>query len=1673
MKSKKIDINNWSYKSLLIILFFLLISIVVLWKFVLPNHKVQASWWNDGWNYRKAISIGNSGATTTNQYVKITIDTANLITAGKLKNNCDDIRVTNINGKLLTHFIDGNATYACNTNQTSIYVLVDSIPTSGSTIYLYYGNSSATNVEPQLGTQQNPAISCKNILQHRSDNKGNQKYYITPTGNIANSIQVTCDMTYSSGGWIQVWHGLPSEAFVNDSTHETVNLSNNIIFNDIRVEGTNLNFSVIDTVTQTAMLGSSIRTYFNQVHLASDASNPKVNFHNLSGTQNITLTNNYFMYGYGNGYRFFYTCIDVSGINDYYTGGGTPTCTPRSSFNPTSVGCASVDYCSNARNTTPVDSGLHLSLYQYQESSVYVRETAIILNISQSMGAIATEEAGGGPIAYWKFDEGVGTTAYDSSSNQNNGVFGAGNSAPTWADESQCISGKCLKFDGSNDYINANNSNALNIQNNTITLSLWTKYTSTSGWEGLLYKDNGNGMGYQLFINSSNQIAFGIYTTSFTRLTYNTAISQNTWHHIEAVYDGSNMKIYLDGSMVTSTPKSGNIADSSSRPLLIGKSTITGENFNGFIDDIKIYPYARTADQIKKDYNSRGASSQGTSANLGSAGNDNNLSDGLVGYWKMDEGVGISILDSSGTGTTGTFTSASWSSGKFGVGGSFPGSVYANLGTNIVNQTAYTKSVWIKTNTQNANNIFSGGSGGHVLYAQSGNLYLSNTWNSSTISVATNFYDNNWHFITATYDGTKGILYMDGIKLGETNMPNIPASQPAYIGAYAAGNQFIGLIDEVRLYSRALSPAEVSQLYEFAPGPVGYWGFDDGSGSTAKDKSGNNLNGSFSGAPTWSQGKYGSALYFDGSDDSVNISHNSLLEPKSITVGFWAKLKSDGTRHVLVTKWSGFTTEVTSGGVFQWGLNGPSGQYFGTKTIPYDQWIYLTGTFDDQTKQQCIYFNGIQQECQTPTGSISYSQGTLQFSWSHEAHGTIDDVKIYNYARTQKQIIEDMSATGRSASGRNAIGYYKFDEGSGGTVYNFGIGGTALNGTFGTGNSAPTWVNEGKSGKALNFNNSYTYVTTSTSILNNSNQFSASAWVKSNNTSQDQTIFSANPPFFLRLSGGKFRIGLYTNSSWTFVNGNIPLNNNIWYHLLLTYDGSTLKSYVNGQLDTNTSKTGVLSSFGTIFVGYPYVAGENYPFNGLIDEVKIYNYALTSDEVKQDYNAGSALQMGQTSQTIGNTTTSLEYCIPGDTSYCTSPIAEYKLDEGSGTSANDTSGNNNTVSLENSPSWAQGKIGKSIQLNGSNQRGNAGNNINATNITIESWVYRTSNNTNQGIVRKDPIYALSLYNNTIQVAPGNSWTFYDTGISLPLNTWTHIAWAYNGTLMKVYINGQFVWSYSLTGTLPTNSNPTYIGYDANGWWFGGKIDQIKIYNYARTPAQIAYDYNKGGPVGWWKLDECQGNIAYDWSGIGNTGTIIIGASGTQNSLGTCSIGTSAAWTNGATGKLNSSLNFDGTDDYIDTSNQVLKDNSPFTYSIWIKFSSSQTAKTIMGRHTNAGGGSSIGIDDSSANKIKFHLNDYSTQRINSTMTLNDNTWHHITGTWDGVNLKLYVDGKLNTSSTPSSTLTFPLVNTQIGRWVGGASQYFNGQIDDARIYNYALTPEQVKTLYNNGAVSFN
>jgi len=111
---------------------------------------------------------------------------------------------------------------------------------------------------------------------------------------------------------------------------------------------------------------------------------------------------------------------------------------------------------------------------------------------------------------------------------------------------------------------------------------------------------------------------------------------------------------------------------------------------------------------------------------------------------------------------------------------------------------------------------------------------------------------------------------------------------------------------------------------------------------------------------------------------------------------------------------------------------------------------------------------------------------------------------------------------------------------------------------------------------------------------------------------------------------------------------------------------------------------------------------------------------------------------------------------------------------------------------------------------------------------------------------------------------------------------------------KTYINGILATSHSESGTyFDGGTNTTLIGYDSNiSAYMHGAIDNVKFYDYPRTQAQVAYDYNRGAPIAWYKMDECQGGVIHDASGNNNNGALSLG-SNAPTSPGTCNTANSA------------------------------------------------------------------------------------------------------------------------------------------------------------------------------------
>jgi hypothetical protein len=680
----------------------------------------------------------------------------------------------------------------------------------------------------------------------------------------------------------------------------------------------------------------------------------------------------------------------------------------------------------------------------------------------------------------------------------------------------------------------------------------------------------------------------------------------------------------------------------------------------------------------------------------------------------------------------------------------------------------------------------------------------------------------------------------------------------------------------------------------------------------------------------------------------------------------------------------------------------------------------------------------------------------------------------------------NIGGTGNETPAGSLIAYYKFDEAYGSVANNSGSAGNSINGTFGSGTSSPSWVALGKVNKALSFDGIADFIDVGTApSLNINNAITISAWIKQNAWNNYPAIISKG-----YATAGGYSLHIRSDNTLWFeldeANGtrhfynptNTAFANSVWNHVVATYDGTIQRVFLNGvQIGTGLNGTFAIGTVtNPLLIGK--LSGYGH-FNGLIDEVKIYNYALSSDEIKTDYNQSSSAVFGVTNLTVGNTSTSLDYCLPGDTSsLCSVPIIEWKFEEGTGTTAYDNSGNNNSGIFGTStsaPSWSIGKIGKALNFNYSNSTYLTSTVDPGTmsNGTYSLWVKPSTLSANMGWI--DSNFDIFQWTGNLLYFRAGNQSSVSISNWIP-NTWHHITLMWNGTNYYGYIDGVQVTNGIQSGSRTGNIS---LGKVDGSYYFSGSLDQVRVYNYARTPAQIAYDYNQGAPIAWWKFDECQGSIANNSSGLGNTGTIVIGASGTQNSLGNCQVGTSAAWTNGATGKINGSLNFDGTDDYVTVpSSSTIDPTTAWTLSAWVKRATTGTQHSIVEKYDWLTSKGSYFMRITSGNLLLAGtVNGTSSDNCGTTLTqINSGTWYHLTATFDSTTntIKCYVNGNLEVTNT-NATVDPPESDTtmKIGCRGNDCGTPMNGQIDDLRIYNYALTAIQIKTLYNGGAINFN
>lgn len=635
-------------------------------------------------------------------------------------------------------------------------------------------------------------------------------------------------------------------------------------------------------------------------------------------------------------------------------------------------------------------------------------------------------------VGLWHMNETVNDTcsggqdACDLSGNGNHGTA----TGTTITTTTQKLGAAARNFDGSNDVINIGSPDSLDFGNNgRFTFSGWF-YPTLLDYEALYSKTvtGRTGAAYTFYTSFMSNGQLQVYSPAVgSNKVFCPAgsVVNSKWQHVAFVYDGTNITGYIDGKECGSTTFS--YTDVAAHDVTIGSfyAAATTYDYNGMMDELRISNIARTPEEIKLDASRRPYSvytsdvidmtnvttwNPLTWTELGVATGDGETvysSTNLVSQWNFNSTSGTTATADAGScgascnGTLTNFASTAsqdqaantgWTANnkRWGVGAlMFDGSNdYVNAGNNsslTPGTSSWTAEAWIKTSqtgTRGEIMGFARADGGgdvwHLSKDTSNHAWFrySSDAQSNLRSAAgtTTITDGNWHYIVGVRDGATVRIYVDGRQentgTGDTGDISDASGYTSIgrIGAYD-GLYFNGTIDSTRIYSRALTAAEILSNYQAgnvelqtrvgadtSPDDGSWEAWKPTTGETAIDALDNNpapnyhtttlLHGDGTDASTafpdnalfpktftvagnaqvdTAQSKFGGAsVLFDGTGDYIDTpDHDDLTFGNAdFTVDFWLKLAATGTNYNLAGQVD--SSKTSAGSAFRLLITGDS-----------------------------------------------------------------------------------------------------------------------------------------------------------------------------------------------------------------------------------------------------------------------------------------------------------------------------------------------------------------------------------------------------------------------------------------------------------------------------------------------------------------------------------------------------------------------------------------------------------------------------------------------------------------------------------------------------------------------------------------------------------------------------
>jgi hypothetical protein len=464
------------------------------------------------------------------------------------------------------------------------------------------------------------------------------------------------------------------------------------------------------------------------------------------------------------------------------------------------------------------------------------------------------------PWGWWKFDEGSGNTATDSGSGGHNGNIANG----TWV--SGYLPGTALQFNGATTPAYQTRVLVLDATDPTsYTIALWVKPDDTADRNIILRTESSlTWWSHNIYIANGKFCAFVVTTGGNKTACGTTSVTADTWYHVASTATSNGqLKIYVNGVEEGSVSGLGAISASGDR-YYIGPSRTGLGAYKGIMDDVRLYTWALSASDIQRlatdgasitptntptaTYTptrtptaifsltptftpTRTPTFTPTATLLATYTPTATLLPAPWGYWKFDEGSGSAAYDS-GTGAhNGNIYNGTWVTGYLpGTALQFNGAaLFANqtrvLITDALDPTSYTIAVWVKPGDTSDHSILLRTDTNSQPTWWSHHIYIANdkfcafvvtTGGNKTACGTTLVAANTWYHVASTATSSGQLkIYVNGVEEG--SIGGLGALTTAG-DRYSIGSSrqslaaFAGVLDDVRLYTWALSANDIQRL---------------------------------------------------------------------------------------------------------------------------------------------------------------------------------------------------------------------------------------------------------------------------------------------------------------------------------------------------------------------------------------------------------------------------------------------------------------------------------------------------------------------------------------------------------------------------------------------------------------------------------------------------------------------------------------------------------------------------------------------------------------------------------------------------------------------------------------------------------------------------------------------